>query len=260
MKKTLTILLLTTSIAAANAAMTLVTFGNNGGKGDASFDASYLGQTASWNRCNTPNAGASTWNSLVDSEGNVSTIGIQVNGPVCGDGGMTNTIAGDTTSLSSIFGLDALTNANGGTANDGNSTSLTFSGLEIGKEYTFIVFTGRGNAYGNTYNCSYSFTSGADVISADIVSYYSYNSATPSETNNVITASTGSSGTANTNNNWMLAEFTFVATNTSAVFSTTGQTGNIAAFAIGESVVPEPASASLGLLGLSALLLRRRKA
>ena len=72
-----------------------------------------------------------------------------------------------------------------------------------------------------------------------------------------ITATTYSSNGQNQSaDNWALMEFTFTITEGSSfTINATGGSGNIAALML----VPEPATASLGLLGAFGLLLRRRR-
>lgn len=71
----------------------------------------------------------------------------------------------------------------------------------------------------------------------------------------------GATVTGNTHTgDWMLITYTFdvAADGTRLDIQSQGGTGNINALAL--TSVPEPATASLGLLGLGALLMRRRRA
>ena len=72
-----------------------------------------------------------------------------------------------------------------------------------------------------------------------------------------ISATTERTGTTdNQADNWALMEYTFtVGENGSFTVNATGGGGNIAAMML----IPEPATASLGLLGAFGLLLRRRR-
>lgn len=72
-----------------------------------------------------------------------------------------------------------------------------------------------------------------------------------------IIATTHRTGTTgNQADNWALMQYTFtVSDNGSFTVDATGGGGNIAALML----IPEPATASLGLLGAGGLLLRRRR-
>lgn len=254
MKKTLLLLSLAVGVPAANASVLLVTFGTNSGFNQTTTLADYMSVSSTWNVLSTDVNTGKTYTGLKDSDGADSSITVTTTVPVCGAGGMVNTIAGDTSGLFSTFGASAITgSATGGCANVAGDTRVTLNNLVVDQVYSLTMFIGRGNQYaaGST---TYDFFSGAGDVTLNILDgTASYNTSGSS-----FTANTNSPSAGNTAANWLLVNYTFTATATSVAFQTTGGSGNIGAFAL--TPIPEPATASLGLLGLTALMARRRKA
>ena len=155
-----------------------------------------------------------------------------------------------------VFGQDMTTgNPMGGAINpigsaNGNFT-MSLNNLSAGT-YTLTMLVGRGNNYGAGNTSSFSLDgTGISNISASLDDYSTGSGATLN----------GATVTGNTHTgDWMLITYTFdvAADGTRLDIQSQGGTGNINALAL--TSVPEPATASLGLLGLGALLMRRRRA
>ena len=138
---------------------------------------------------------------------------------------------------------------NGNSAN-GNFT-MSLNNLSAGT-YTLTMLVGRGNNYGAGNTSSFSLDgTGISNISASLDDYSTGSGATLN----------GATVTGNTHTgDWMVVTYTFdvAADGTQLNIQSQGGSGSINALALAS--VPEPATASLGLLGLGALLMRRRRA
>lgn len=263
MKKTLFILAtMVAATVAAQASTVLISFGINSGNGTAIVDGTYLGSSGQKvNKISTGSANSYTSGTLVTTGGDATGITLTTGGVCCGGGGvLTDTNAKDSAEGGSnkfydIFGQDMSTGnpmsgvVNGGSANENFTMSL--NNLSAGT-YTLTMLVGRGNNYGSGYTSSYNIDgAGISNISAGLDDYSTGSGATLN----------GTTVTGNTHTgDWMVVTYTFdvAADGTQLNIQSRGGSGSINSLAL--TSVPEPATASLGLLGLSALLMRRRRA
>ena len=264
MKKTLFILAAMAAAAvAAQASTVLISFGINSGNGTAVVDGTYLGESGQKvNKISTGSSSSYTSGTLVTSGGDATGITLTTGGVCCGSGGvLTDATAKDSAlglgnKFYDIFGQDMSTgNPMGGVVNTSGSANANFTmslnNLSAGT-YTLTMLVGRGNNYGTGNTSSFSIDgSGISNISASLDDYSTGSGATL----NGVTV-TGNTHTGN----WMLITYTFdvAADGTQLNIQSQGGSGSINALALAS--VPEPATASLGLLGLSVLLMRRRRA
>lgn len=238
----------------------LLVFGVNSGVNTEYVTGKYLDETKTWNKLSTSKTDGYSYTDIQGGNGQVvSGLSVQLNDPNCGDGGRIDTITGN-----EILGqyidyagenkiVDACANKIGG-------TQITFSGLKAGT-YTLQILAGRGNQYGGTDVTTYGITGGGvgNVSASVLTSSNTSSIAAPSVSadGTEISASTYSS-TANdkTADNWALMQFTFtVGDEGTFTINSSGSGGNIAAVML----VPEPATVSLGFLGVLPLLMRRRR-
>ena len=264
MKKTLFILATMVAAAvAAEASTVLISFGINSGNGTAVVDGTYLGESGQKvNKISTGQSSSYTSGTLVTTGGSGTGITLTTGGLCCGGpGAMTDATAkgsalGQDNKFYDVFGQDmTIGNPLGGAVNpigsaNGNFT-MSLNNLSAGT-YTLTMLVGRGNNYGTGNTSSFSIDgSGISNISASLDDYSTGSGATL----NGVTV-TGNTHTGN----WMLITYTFdvAADGTQLNIQSQGGTGNINALALAS--VPEPATASLGLLGLAVLLVRRRRA
>lgn len=259
MKKTLFILATMVAAAiAAEASTVLISFGINSNSGTAVVDGTYFGETGQ--KVNTISiSGSSGVNSasLVTTGGASSGISLTTNGGCCGAPGvMTDSSAkasalGTSDKFYGVFGADmSLGNSMGGVLNSSNDISMQMSGLSMGT-YTLTILAGRGNSFNGGIS---TYSIGGDGIGNISASLDDYSVDSGASRN-------GTSISANTDNGkWVLMTYTFEVTadNTTLNINSSGAQGNINCLALAS--VPEPATASLGLLGLGALLMRRRRA
>lgn len=196
--------------------------------------------------------------------GDLTGITLTTGGVCCGAGGvMTETnvkgsgMAGHSNKFHDVFGRDmTLGNPLGGCVNVNGALSatsgftLSLNNLSLGS-YTLTILAGRGNNYGSGFSSSYSL-GGTNVsnISATLDDYSTGSAAS-------INGATAT-GTTHTGD-WMLVTYTFdvTADHTQLDISALGGSASIGALAL--TSVPEPAASGLGLLGLAALGLRRRR-
>lgn len=263
MKKTLFILATMIATAAAEASTVLISFGINSGNGTAVVDGTYLGESGQKvNKISTGGSSSYTSGTLVTSDGAATGITLTTGGVCCGSGGVLTDASAKDSALGQdnkfydVFGQDMTTgNPMGGAINpigsaNGNFT-MSLNNLSAGT-YTLTMLVGRGNNYGTSNTSSFSINgSGISNISTSLDDYSTGSGATLN----------GDTVTGNTHTgDWMLVTYTFdvAADGTQLNIQSQGSTGNINALAL--TSVPEPATASLGLLGLGALLMRRRRA
>lgn len=263
MKKTLFILATMIATAAAEASTVLISFGINSGNGTAVVDGTYLGESGQKvNKISTGGSSSYTSGTLVTSGGAATGITLTTGGVCCGSGGVLTDASAKDSALGQdnkfydVFGQDMTTgNPMGGAINpigsaNGNFT-MSLNNLSAGT-YTLTMLVGRGNNYGTGNTSSFSINgSGISNISTSLDDYSTGSGATLN----------GDTVTGNTHTgDWMLVTYTFdvAADGTQLNIQSQGGTGNINALAL--TSVPEPATASLGLLGLGALLMRRRRA
>lgn len=263
MKKTLFILAAMTAAAvAAEASTVLISFGINSGNGTAVVDGTYLGESGQKvNKISTGSSSSYTSGTLVTSGGDATGITLTTGGVCCGSGGvLADTSAKDSAlglnnKFYGIFGQDMSTgNPMGGVVN-GNSANgnftMSLNNLSAGT-YTLTMLVGRGNNYGTGNTSSFSIDgSGISNISASLDNYSTGSGATLN----------GATATGNTHTgDWMVVTYTFdvAADGTQLNIQSQGGSGSINSLAL--TSVPEPATASLGLLGLGALLMRRKRA
>ncbi|WP_418167923.1 PEP-CTERM sorting domain-containing protein, partial [Akkermansia sp.] len=147
------------------------------------------------------------------------------------------------------FGSDITTGNNGGCINkNSGSYTMQMRGLSAGI-YTLTMLVGRGNSFG-TASSTYDLTGNIEGLSATLLDYSASSNASLSGTTLFSESGAGE---------WALVEYTFTVTKDNTTLSLTSNgTGNINALAL--SSIPEPATASLGLLGLAVLAMRRRRA
>lgn len=263
MKKTLFILATMVATAAAEASTVLISFGINSGNGTAIVDGTYLGESGQKvNKISTGGSSSYTSGTLVTSGGTATGITLTTGSVCCGSGGVLTDASAKDSALGQdnkfydVFGQDMTTgNPMGGAINpigsaNGNFT-MSLNNLSAGT-YTLTMLVGRGNNYGTGNTSSFSINgSGISNISTSLDDYSTGSGATLN----------GDTVTGNTHTgDWMLVTYTFdvAADGTQLNIQSQGGTGNINALAL--TSVPEPATASLGLLGLGALLMRRRRA
>lgn len=262
MKKTLFILVTMIATAAAEASTVLISFGINSGNGTAVVDGTYLGESGQKvNEISTGQGGSYTSGTLVTTGGNGTGITLTTGGSCCGGPGVMTDTAAKGSALSqdnkfyNIFGQDMTTgNPMGGVINakseNGNFT-MSLNNLSAGT-YTLTMLVGRGNNYGTGNTSSFSIDgSGISNISASLDDYSTGSGATLND--GTVTGNTHTG-------DWMVMTYTFdvAADGTQLNIQSQGGSGSINALAL--TSVPEPTTASLGLLGLGALLMRRRRA
>ncbi|MCD8063737.1 PEP-CTERM sorting domain-containing protein [Akkermansia sp.] len=262
MKKTLFILATMVAAVAAEASTVLISFGINSGNGTAVVDGTYLGESGQKvNKISTGSSNSYTSGTLVTSGGDATGITLTTGGVCCGSGGvLTNASAkdsalGQSDKFYNVFGQDMSTgNPMGGVINGNNPNgnfTMSLNNLSAGT-YTLTMLVGRGNNYGTGNTSSFSLDgTGISNISASLDDYSTGSGATLN----------GATVTGNTHTgDWMLITYTFdvAADGTRLDIQSQGGTGNINALAL--TSVPEPATAGLGLLGLGALVMRRKRA
>lgn len=235
----------------------LINFGDNVSERHEYVTAGYKGADKTWNQLSRPDSRTVSFQNFHDAAGHtIDSLRVTVNNPISGENGGIETFTGDTSVLSSYFSPSAI----GRVVNYNGGSSLTFSGLKAGT-YTLQVLGARGNNYGTAEATTYSITgNGVSNVTASVLTYSNTaDIAAPvlSDDGSSVTATTYSTGGVNkTSNNWALMEFTFtVGDGGGFTLNATGNTGNIAAVAL----IPEPSAASLGILGMTALLARRRR-
>lgn len=263
MKKTLFILATMMAAAvAAEASTVLISFGINSGNGTAIVDGTYLGESGQKvNKISTGSNSSYTSGTLVTSGGDATGITLTTGGVCCGNGGVLTDASAKDSALGTgnkfydIFGQDmSIGNPMGGVIN-GNSANgnftMSLNNLSAGT-YTLTMLVGRGNNYGTGNTSSFSIDgTGISNISANLDDYSTGSGATLN----------GAAVTGNTHTgDWMVVTYTFdvAADGTQLNIQSQGGSGSINSLAL--TSVPEPAAASLGLLGVGALLMRRRRA
>ena len=263
MKKTLFILATMMAAAvAAEASTVLISFGINSGNGTAIVDGTYLGESGQKvNKISTGSNSSYTSGTLVTSGGDATGITLTTGGVCCGNGGVLTDASAKDSALGTgnkfydIFGQDmSIGNPMGGVVN-GNSANgnftMSLNNLSAGT-YTLTMLVGRGNNYGTGNTSSFSIDgTGISNISANLDDYSTGSGATLN----------GAAVTGNTHTgDWMVVTVTFdvAADGTQLNIQSQGGSGSINSLAL--TSVPEPAAASLGLLGVGALLMRRRRA
>ncbi len=262
MKKTLllTAFLVLSSIT-GYASTVVVTFGvNTLDRGMSTFTGTYLGESGSVNLIMTGNNGQSyTSSGLTAFDGDSTGITITTGAGACGGPGCLTTgnvkDSYDSTQnpnkFFDIFGANMATGDNGGCINVGSGGyTMQLGGLSSGV-YTLTMLVGRGNTSYGTASSTYTLDgTGITGLSANILDHSAGMSASLDGTDLTLGRGEG---------DWALVEYTFTVTadNTTLNLKSEGS-GNIGALALAS--VPEPATASLGLLGLGVLLIRRRRA
>ena len=164
---------------------------------------------------------------------------------------------------------DAYRTGGGVGGNNGTISSYSISGLTVGDTLD-LAFGGLVNV-GATYKNRYVVTiSGATIanVNADTEIYFSNNTASSwSKTANSVTLTIGDGNTsAQSGFAAMLSGLTMTSNTLAIQIDTRTGTGGAAASGSGSSyglsymsIIPEPATASLSLLGLAVLTLRRRR-
>ncbi len=268
MKKTIITLISLAGIAAGASDNTIIlTFGTNSGQ-SISYNSmgSFLGQTGqTYNILSSSADGNHTYNNIKYADNTTATgVTVYTNRGVSGTNGRVTSIT-NSTKVDEVFSSSLMS----GVINHTADTYITFNGLTIGNSYTMHVFAGRGNEYNTGYTTSaytntYSLSSGARDVTANIVSYTVSTPDRPTPTistdGTAITAFTQScDGTNQTCENWVIMSFDFTASATSVQLNGTGSgTKSFGAVAL-VSNVPEPTTATLSLLALATLVSRRRR-
>lgn len=248
---------------AAQASTVLISFGINSGNGTAIVNGTYLGSSGQKvNKISTGDSNSYTSGTLVTTGGDATGITLTTGGVCCGSGGVLtdanakDSAVGGSNKFYDVFGQDMSTgNPMGGVVNEGGNGNgnftMSLNNLSTGT-YTLTMLVGRGNGYGAGNTSSFTIDgAGISNISAGLDDYSTGSGATLNGT--TVTGSTY-------NGDWMVMTYTFdvAADGTQLNIQSRGGSGSINSLAL--TSVPEPATASLGLLGLSALLMRRRRA
>ena len=254
---------MTAATVAAEASTVLISFGINSGNGTAIVEGTYRGEAGQKvNKVSTGSSNSYTSGALATTGGETTAITVTTGGVCCGPNGAltdatakVSALAGHDNKFYDVFGQDmSLGTPLGGVVNTAGSANgnftMSLNNLSAGT-YTLTMLVGRGNDYGTGNTSSFSLSGdGIANISAILDDYSTGSGATLN----------GSTVTANTHTgDWVLMTYTFdvTADNTRLDILSQGGSGSINTLAL--TSVPEPATASLGLLGLSALLLRRRR-
>ncbi|MEE0765038.1 PEP-CTERM sorting domain-containing protein [Akkermansia sp.] len=249
--------------AVAEASTVLISFGINSGNDTSVVNGTYRGETGQKvNKISTGSSNSYTSGALSTTGGETTAITVTTGGVCCGSGGVLtdvtakeSALAGHDNKFYDVFGQDmSIGNPMGGVVNTAGSANgnftMSLNNLSAGT-YTLTMLVGRGNGYGAGNTSSFSLSGdGIANISAILDDYSTGSGATLN----------GSTVTANTHTgDWVLMTYTFdvTADNTRLDILSEGGSGSINTLAL--TSVPEPATASLSLLGLSALLLRRRR-
>ena len=259
MKKTLFLAaLITLSSIAVQAATVVITFGVNSlAQGTSSMDGTYLGEQGKVNLIKTGSSGGSyTSGALKNFDGSSTGITLVTGAGACGGQGVltadniqSSHNPDNSSKFFDTFGSDITTGNNGGCINkNSGSYTMQMRGLSAGI-YTLTMLVGRGNSFG-TASSTYDLTGNIEGLSATLLDYSAGSNASLSGTTLFSESGAGE---------WALVEYTFTVTEDNTTLSLTSNgTGNINALAL--SSIPEPATASLGLLGLAVLAMRRRRA
>lgn len=263
MKKTLFILAtMAVSLATAEASTVLISFGTNSGPSTSIEVGTYLGESGQKvNKISTDGYNSYTSDVLITTDSNATGITLTTGSTCCGSAGVLSSspnesaVEGQNNKFFDVFGAEMATgNPMGGVVNvDNSSLTTTLNHLSIGS-YELTVLIGRGNAYGGANSSTYTIA-GTNIanISASLDNYSTGSNASLS----------GNSITANTyNNDWILVTYSFdvTADDSNIEIKSQGGGGNFNALALTSESIPEPAVASLSLLGLGALMMRRRRA
>ncbi len=242
----------------------VVSFGLNTEDKTETAIGTYHGESVTFNRVfSNNNAGLYTSDALKDINGNTTawTISIPNQNSLCGAAGVFNPSSTD--GFSDVFGADICTgNPNGGVANAGNTPlNLSLTNLSAGT-YTLEMLVGRGNNYdGGAGTSSTFYLSGnnVSVTGANLLAYTEASAATVS--GNSITVMTTPPDNNADDVAWALMQFEFEVIDDDSVLKINAENGvgNINAMAFTFTPIPEPATATLSLLGLSALMMRRRR-
>lgn len=259
MKKTLFLatLIMFSSIA-VQAASVVITFGVNSlTQGTSSMDGTYLGEQGKVNQIKTGSSGSSyTSGALKNFDGSSTGITLVTGAGACGTQGVltadniqSSYNPDNSNKFFDTFGSDITTGNNGGCINKNNgSYTMQMRGLSAGS-YMLTMLVGRGNAFGTT-SSSYDLTGNIEGLSATLLDYSAGSNASVSGT--TFSSEFGAG-------DWALVKYTFTVTEDNTTLSLVSNgSGNINALALDS--IPEPATASLGLLGLAALAMRRRRA
>lgn len=174
-------------------------------------DATYKGEQKTWNKVSSNGNNGGDVTDLVDGGGNACGASIHMSAPVCGNGGLINSFAGDESTLAALGTYMPADFIQGCCAHSG--VQITFSGLAAGT-YTLQVLAARGNSYsGIQQRSTYSIT--GDVLDVHASVLASSNTGTGNgpvllENDTKVDALTyNTGGAANTADNWALIDFTF---------------------------------------------------
>ena len=239
----------------------LITFSNTAGTYDKPFLASGVDTNVTWNAVKTS---ASLTQAIKNANGGTSSISISsTNSSNAGPGGSL-TAQGtfdatadqyfNTSSLSSSYTIFPFNAYDGSTI----AQTLTLGGLSSGETYTMTVLFARGNNYANSSAVSSITFTGAENVTASVLSQHGndkaiFEDSTLKSSDNGGTLSL--TGSSNAGSNWVLAQYSFTAGEAGTVtFAGKGLT--IAGIAL---QAPEPTTATLSLLALAGLAVRRRR-
>lgn len=249
-----------TLLPAQGAGMTdplLISFSANGSENLTEYlSKDYKNANSTWNVLKTKNDNTRfEFGNLQYGNGQSATgVSVTLTTPTTAGPGCVGSFTGDTSILDNYLDTSAVS----GSVNASGGVSITFSGLKAGT-YTLQVLGARGNA-AYTGEVTYGISGeGASVSSASVLASSNTEGVSAPVLHDDMTVSATTHRTGNTDNqadNWALMEYTFtVGDNGTFTVNAAGGGGNIAAMML----VPEPATASLGMLGAFGLLLRRRR-
>lgn len=250
------LILLNFSKTGATTANTLTTISSKYGDIDA----------ATWNSyCAGAKTNEFTGAELNNSTGISSGIIFSHNSSVfesTGAGGVINNI----TESSPVFGLvDATIYGELAAVGKGSSTTLSFTGLGANTAYEMSFFAGRGNNLGTNSDGIWTLGGGITIDSAEVATNTTRSTPTPSFSEDKTTLTANWNGAENATTNDFLVTYRFT-TDESGILSLTmandatdNSQYNAGINFLTLKTIPEPSTASLGLLSLAGLMLRRRR-
>lgn len=270
MKKTLFIaVILCAALSSAQASLILLNFSKTGATAANTLTtiSSKYGDidVATWNSyCAGSKTNEFTGAELNNSAGISSGITFSHNSSIfesTGAGGVINNI----TESSPVYGLvDAAIYGELAAVGKG-STTLSFTGLGANTAYEMSFFAGRGNNLGANSNGIWTLGGGITIDSAEVTTNTERSTSSPSfsEDNTTLTANWNGAGNATTNDFLVTYRFTTDESGTLSLTMANDATDNSQYNAginfLTLKTIPEPSTASLGLLSLAGLMLRRRR-
>lgn len=229
---------------------------------NGTVEGTFLGQSAFFNAVNPVNSASLPSGELVTTDNVASGITLSAwsNHGAPGAGACAQGFATASTGAlpTTVFGSGLVTgNTYGGELmanNNGQSISMTLSGLTSGQTYSLYMLTGRGNTSWSVSsdNIKYSLSGVTDVTATLL--------GASSNKTGIVDGTTLSSyeyDTSASSVQWSMVRWDFVAGEDGTVKIATDANGNINAVAL--QMTPEPTTATLSLLALAGLCARRRR-